>query len=58
MFFIQLGVISMMVACWVTPLIPEVGNLALWFLPFMALGLMAQLLFAWIDTRSARYRGY
>lgn len=58
MFFVQLGVVSMMIASWSDPSSIEVGDLLPWFLPFMILGLIAQLFVAWIDGRNARYRAY
>lgn len=58
MFFIQMGTVAMMVVSWMAPFAPDVWTLTAWFLPFMVLGALAQLLGVWVNTRSARYRGY
>lgn len=56
MFFVQLGVVSMMVASWIEPADLDYERLAYWFLPFMALGLAAQAAMLWAETRNP-FRG-
>lgn len=51
MFFVQLGVVSMMVSSWIEPANYEYERLAYWFLPFMALGLLAQASMVWSATK-------
>lgn len=58
MFFVQLGVVSMMFASWSDPESMTAADLIPWFVPFMALGLIAQVFVAVIERRGARYRGY
>ena len=55
MFFVQMGTASMMVAAFADPYDTSPARLATWFLPFMGLGLLAQLFIAWVETRNARY---
>lgn len=58
MFFIQLGTVSMMLASWSDPASVDLETLAYWFVPFMLIGLVAQMFIAWVDGRSARRYGY
>lgn len=58
MFFVQLGVVAMMVASWSDPESMTVADLLPWFVPFMVLGLVAQVFVAVVEGRNARYRGY
>lgn len=58
MFFVQLGVVAMMFASWSDPESITVANLLPWFVPFMALGLVAQVLVAVVEGRNASYRAY
>ena len=51
MFFVQMGTASMMVAAFVDPYDTGAARLAAWFLPFMGLGLLAQLFTAWVGIR-------
>lgn len=55
-FFIQLGTVSMMVAALMDPYDITVERLASWFLPFMALGFVAQVFIAFADSQ--RRHGY
>lgn len=56
MFFVQLGVVSMMFASWSDPESITVASLVPWFLPFMALGLFAQVFVAVVEVRNSSYR--
>ena len=58
MFFVQMGTVSMMVAAFVDPYDTSPARLATWFLPFMGLGLLAQLFIAWVERRNARHGRY
>lgn len=58
MFFIQLGVVAMMFASWSNPETITVADLIPWFVPFMLLGLIAQVFVAVVEGRNARYRAY
>lgn len=58
MFFVQLGVVSMMFASWSDPKSMTAADLIPWFVPFMALGFVAQVFVAVGEARQARYRGY
>lgn len=58
MFFVQMGTASMMVAAFVDPYDTSASRLATWFLPFMGLGLLAQLFIAWVETRNNRHGRY
>ncbi|WP_370183251.1 hypothetical protein [Alteriqipengyuania sp.] len=54
-FFVQIGAIAMIVACWLEPSDTDMERLAYWFLPVLGLGLVAQLLLVWVDTRTRRH---
>lgn len=54
MFFVQLGTVSMMVGSWTDPSDMPISDLAIWFLPFMAIGILVQLLSIWLDLRNTR----
>lgn len=58
MFFVQMGTVSMMVASWSDPSAMEFYTLFAWFIPFVMLGLVAQLFVAWVETKNARHRVY
>lgn len=55
MFFIQMGIASMMAAVMIDSSDTTPARLALWFLPFMGLGLVTQLFIAMVEVRNARY---
>lgn len=56
-FFAQLGVISMMIATFIEPGGTHFYRLVYWFSPLLVIGLLLQLIIAWVDTKNAR-RGY
>ena len=56
-FFAQLGVISMMIATFIEPTETDFYRLIYWFAPLLIIGLLLQLIIAWVETRNAR-RGY
>ena len=58
MFFVQLGAVAMMVATLLDSTDTSVSRLANWFLPFLVLGIVVQLLESWFAVRSARRYGY
>lgn len=56
-FFAQLGVISMMIATFIDSAETDFNRLIYWFAPLLIIGLLLQLVIAWVDNRNAR-RGY
>ncbi len=58
LFFVQLGVVAMMVASWSDPQNMRFADLLPWFVPFMILGFAAQVFIAVVEGRNARYRPY
>lgn len=54
-FFVQIGAVAMMIACWLEPDGTDIERLAYWFLPVLGLGLIAQLFLVWVDTRNRRH---
>lgn len=58
MLFVQLGTIALMVRTFLSPMETDVGSLMPWFMPFMGLGVAAQLFLAWAESRNRRYRGF
>jgi len=58
MFFVQLGLVSMMVATWADPAAATYEQLAPWFLPFMGVGVIAQIFVILVEAKNLRHRGY
>ena len=52
--FAQFGLIAMMIATWVDPSDLAVSRLGFWFVPFLALGLVAQSFIVWVEYRNRR----